>query len=246
MTETPANKRLHVLQAVEDGWDAFARTPWPLVLFTLLTGGVWVLFQTIVRAADHWSGDSAPLAFLIIDVVGNTIISLWGFTGLVRGAWKSLNGAKPSFSDLMRWDGKAAGRLFINQIVLAIIIAIIAGVFIWLTNEFVAASTFAGFIPLIAGLVIFIYLSVNQKLLPFIALLQTGYPIENIQKGQKSIDATWWWMLLLLIINSIILFVGLVLIGVGLLVASPLVICISLAAYRQLFGTDDQTGFLNT
>ncbi len=39
---------------------------------------------------------------------------------------------------------------------------------------------------------------------------------------------------------------GIILNGVGLLVASPVVICISLAAYRQLFGTDDQTGFLNS
>ena len=203
-------------------------------------------FHIIVRTAHYLTGDNVPLAYLLVVLVGNTIISLWGFTGLVRGAWKSLNGAKPSFSDLMRWDGNAAGRLFINQIVLAIIIFIIAGVFMWLTSEFFAASTFAGFIPLIAGVVIFIYLSVNQKLLPFIALLQTGYPIENIQKGQKTIDATWWWMLLLLIVNTIILTVGVMLIGVGLLVASPLVICISLAAYRQLFGTEDQTGFLNT
>jgi len=49
-----------------------------------------------------------------------------------------------------------------------------------------------------------------------------------------------------LIVNTIILTFGIILNGVGLLVASPVVICISLAAYRQLFGTDDQTGFLNS
>ena len=246
MTETPAKQRLHVLQAIEDGWNAFARAPWPLVLFTLLAGSVWILFQIIVRGAHALANDSVPIAYFLVVAIGSTVISLWGITGLIRGAWKSLNGAKPSFSDLVRWDGNAAGRLFINQIVLAIIVSIIVLVLRWLTNEFFAASTFAGFIPLIAGVVIFIYLSVNQKLLPFIALLQTGYPIENIQKGQKTIDATWWWMFLLLIVNTIILTVGVMLIGVGLLVASPLVICISLAAYRQLFGTEDQTGFLNT
>jgi uncharacterized membrane protein len=246
MTETPANKRLHVLQAVEDGWNAFTKAPWPLVLFTLLAGGVWILFQIIVRYAHALANDSVPIAYFLVVAIGSTVISLWGITGLIRGAWKSLNGAKPSFSDLVRWDGNAAGRLFINQIALAIIIFIIALVFSWLTNQFFAASTLAGFIPLIAGIVIFIYLSVNQKLLPLIALLQTGNAFENIQKGQKIIDATWWWMLLLLIVNTIILTVGVILNGVGLLVASPLVICISLAAYRQLFGTDDQTGFLNT
>ena len=246
MTETPANQRLHVLQAIEDGWNAFARAPWPLVLFTLLAGSVWILFQIIVRGAHALANDSVPIAYFLVVAIGSTVISLWGITGLIRGAWKSLNGAKPSFSDLARWDGNAAGRLFINQIVLAIIVSIIVLVLRWLTNEFFAASTFAGFIPLIAGVVIFIYLSVNQKLLPAIALLQTGNPVENIQKGQKIIDATWWWMLLLLIVNTIILTVGIILNGVGLLVASPVVICISLAAYRQLFGTDDQTGFLNS
>ena len=43
----------------------------------------------------------------------------------------------------------------------------------------------------------------------------------------------------------IVLTVGIVLNCVDLLVASPVVIRISLAAYRQLFGTDDQTSFLS-
>ena len=248
MTETPAKQRLHVLQAIEDGWNAFSRTPWPLVLFTLLAGSIWILFQLIVHGAYFLAagGDFAPYVYLITLTIGNTVISLWGVTGLIRGAWKTLNGAKPSFSDLVRWDGNAAGRLFINQMVLAIIISIIGLVFLWLTDELSDANTFAGLIPLIVGVATFAYLSVNQKLFPAIALLQTGNPIENIQKGQKVIDATWWWMLLLLIVNTVILTVGFILLGVGLLVASPLVICISLAAYRQLFGTEDQTGFLKS
>ena len=161
MTETPAKQRLHVLQAIEDGWNAFARAPWPLVLFTLLAGSVWILFQIIVRGAHALANDSVPIAYFLVVAIGSTVISLWGITGLIRGAWKSLNGAKPSFSDLVRWDGNAAGRLFINQIVLAIIISIIVVVFRWLTNEFFAASTFAGFIPLIAGLVIFVIATIS-------------------------------------------------------------------------------------
>ena len=39
--------------------------------------------------------------------------------------------------------------------------------------------------------------------------------------------------------------VGLLLCGVGLLAAAPVVIRISTAAYRQLFGTDDAREFLN-
>ena len=36
--------------------------------------------------------------------------------------------------------------------------------------------------------------------------------------------------------------VGLLVVGVGLLVAIPLVTCVSTAAYRQLFGPEDRTG----
>ena len=47
MTETPAGKRLHVLKAVEDGWGAFTRAPWPFVLFALLYGVLAMLFQLL-------------------------------------------------------------------------------------------------------------------------------------------------------------------------------------------------------
>tara|TARA_B100000073_G_scaffold288588_1_gene250758 strand:+ start:830 stop:1099 length:270 start_codon:yes stop_codon:yes gene_type:complete len=71
-------------------------------------------------------------------------------------------------------------KLFINQIVLAIIIVLVLK---RLPNEFFAASPFADLIPLIVDVVILIYPSINQTLLPVITLLQAGNPIENNQKG---------------------------------------------------------------
>ena len=100
-------------------------------------------------------------------------------------------------------------------------------------------------IPGIAAALVFLYLGINQKFLPWIALLQKGNPIDTIQRGRAGVDPSWWWLLLLLIVESLILLVGLLLCGVGLLAAAPVVICISTAAYRQLFGTDDAREFLN-
>jgi len=40
--------------------------------------------------------------------------------------------------------------------------------------------------------------------------------------------------------------IGTILCGVGLLVAAPVVACITTAAYRQLFGTTDHTGLLRS
>ncbi len=100
-------------------------------------------------------------------------------------------------------------------------------------------------IPGVVAGIVFLYLGVNQKFLPFIAAFQDGDALDHIQCGRGYVDPNWWWMLLLLIVEVVILGIGLLLNGVGLLVASPLVICISTAAYRQLFGTADQTGFLS-
>ena len=42
----------------------------------------------------------------------------------------------------------------------------------------------------------------------------------------------------------LIVLLGVLIFGVGLLVAAPVVICSLVAAYQHLFGSDDRTGFL--
>jgi hypothetical protein len=250
MSDITESSRLHVLQAIEDGWSAFTKAPLPFVLFTLLSGALGLIFQAMSHAAAIRSSavsgfDPGTILLLIVSVIGSTVISLWAVIGLIRGAWKALSGHKPSFKDFTRWDGKAAGRLFINQLVLAVVLAIILFVAIAIGWGLFQINQALAVIPgLVAGIV-FLYLGVNQKFLPFIAAVQNGDALDNIQSGRDYVDPSWWWMLLLLIVEVVILGIGLLLNGVGLLVASPLVICISTAAYRQLFGTEDQTGFLS-
>ena len=250
MSDTTESSRLHVLQAIEDGWSAFTKAPLPFVLFTLLSGALGLIFQAMSLAASIRSSavsgfDPGTILLLIVSVIGSTVISLWAVIGLIRGAWKALSGHKPSFKDFTRWDGKAAGRLFINQLVLAVVLAIILFIAIAIGWGLFQINQALAVIPgLVAGIV-FLYLGVNQKFLPFIAAVQNGDVLDNIQSGRDYVDPSWWWMLLLLIVEVVILGIGLLLNGVGLLVASPLVICISTAAYRQLFGTADQTGFLS-
>ena len=250
MSDTMKSSRLHVLQAIEDGWSGFAKAPMTFVLFTLLSGALGLIFQVMshgaaIRSSAGTGFNPGNVLLMIIAVIGSTVISLWAVTGLIRGAWKALSGHKPSFRDFTRWDGKAAGRLFINQLVLAIVLAIILVIAIAIGWGLLQINQVLTVIPgLVAGIV-FLYLGVNQKFLPFIAIVEEGNPLDKIQSGRDVVDPSWWWMLLLLIVEVVILGIGLLLNGVGLLVASPLVICISTAAYRQLFGTEDQTGFLS-
>ena len=244
------SSRFHVLQAIEAGWNAFSKAPMTFVLFTLLSGAFGLIFQGLsyfaaIRSSTGSGLDPGTVPLLIISVIGSTIVSLWAVIGLIRGAWRALNGQKPSFQDFTRWDSKAVGRLLIHQQVLAILLAIVLLIAVAVGRGLVQIHQALAVIPGVAAGIVFLYLGVNQTFLPWIAAVQNGDVFDRIQSGIDYVDPSWWWILLLLIVEGVVLSIGLLLNGVGLLVASPLVICISTAAYRQLFGTADQTCFLS-
>ena len=249
MTATPDGGRLHVLKAVEDGWNAFTKAPWPFILFTLLVGLLSVFFQLIGNAASGGNGNAIAgvngVVLTITSLIGSYIVSLWGVIGMVRGSWIALDGNKPAFSDFSQWDGAAAGRLFVRWIALGIVFLAIALICALVGFGLTQLNQMLLWIPAAVGLILFIYLSVNQKFLPYVALLEQQGPFETIQRGRDVVDPSWWWVVLLLIVDAVIIVIGTLLCGVGLLVAAPVVACITTAAYRQLFGTTDHTGLLS-
>ncbi|EAQ70551.1 putative conserved membrane protein [Synechococcus sp. RS9909] len=249
MADTPVSSRLHVLKAVEDGWNAFTKAPWPFVLFALIVGVLSVVFQLIGNAAtgggDNTTVGVGGIILTIVALIGSWIVSLWGVTGMVRGSWIALDGSKPSFADFSRWDGAAAGRLFVRWIALGIVFLVIAIICGLVGFGLAQLNQVLLWIPAAVGLILFVYLSVNQKFLPYVALLEQRGPFETVQRGRDVVDPSWWWVVLLLIVDAVIIVIGTLLCGVGLLVAAPVVACITTAAYRQLFGSEDQTGLLS-
>ena len=90
------------------------------------------------------------------------------------------------------------------------------------------------------------YIQVNQSFLGFIALLDDLNPIATIQRGVTVVQSQWWQVLSLLILQVLILLLGVLACVVGVVAAAPVCICITGAAYRQLFGQDDKTGLIST
>ncbi len=249
MTTTHAEPpRLRILEAVREGWQAFCRAPWPFVLFTLLTGSLNLLFN-LLSSLDQLPETLQPslavqLTGLVVGVIGQVVVSLWGSVGLIRGAWSALEGQRPDWRTLSRWDGGAAGRLLVRQLVYGLLILgviVLAGA---VAIGLAQLQQWLMAIPAIAALVVLIYLAVNQTFLPWVALLQGPGPIDTLQRGREAVDPQWWWVVLLALLQTGILLLGLMLCGVGLLAAAPVALCVATAAYRQLFGTDDRTGLL--
>ena len=254
MTDTPANQRLHVLQAIEDGWNAFAKAPWSFLLFQALVAVIALPFAALAAACSARIASVPGIPeihpvgagmLLVVGLVGYIIVMLWGVVGIIRGAWQCLEGVKPDFKTFIRWDGEATGRLFIRGIEFLVLLAVISLICSLVGFGLVQINQALAIIPVVVALVFFIYLSINQKFLPFIALLQTNGSFEAIQKGRTIVDPSWWTVLWFFIVEAIINAIAAAFQYGGLFVVVPVLICISTAAYRQLFGSEDQTGLIS-
>ena len=254
MTDTPAKQRLHVLQAIEDGWNAFAKAPWSFLLFQALVAVIALPFAALAAACSARIASVPGIPeihpvgagmLLVVGLVGYIIVMLWGVVGIIRGAWQSLEGVKPDFKTFIRWDGEATGRLFIRGIEFLVLLAVISLICSLVGFGLVQINQALAIIPVVVALVFFIYLSINQKFLPFIALFQTNGSFEAIQKGRTIVDPSWWTVLWFFIVEAIINAIAAAFQYGGLFVVVPVLICISTAAYRQLFGSEDQTGLIS-
>jgi hypothetical protein len=238
---------LQVIEAVRQGWQAFARAPWVFIGFTLLAGVLSTLCSLIQGRVDPDEAAVVTTVQLVRVVVGSilsVLVSLWSTTGLIRGAWSALAGGKPTLGLFIRWDGQASWRLFRNGIVLGILFAAVLVVAALVGVAAAQLNRVLAVLPYLVAFAVLIYLAVNQKFLAQIALLEGLGPIESIARGRTLLDPQWGSVLLLALVEFAIALLGLLACIVGLLVAVPVILCTSTAAYRQVFGSEDLTGLL--
>ncbi len=247
MQDPPGGSSLKVIEAVKEGWQAFARSPWVFIGFTLLAGvlsSLCSLIQGQVDTDEAAAVSALQLVRLVVGSILSMLVSLWSTTGLVRGAWSALEGGTPSLGTVIRWDGQASWRLFRNGLVLGILFAVVLVVAALVGVAAAQLNQVLAVLPFLVAFGVLIYLAVNQKFMAQIALLEGLGPIDSITRGRTLLDPQWGSVLLLALVEFAILLVGLLACFVGLLVAVPLILCTSTAAYRQVFGSEDLTGLL--
>jgi len=263
--------RLNLGDAVHDGWTAFCRAPWSFVLYAVLLTGLQILLQPlqdhILRGARGEAIGALDLLLFLFGLTASLAVSCWGNVGMVRGAWQALAGQRPSLGSLLRWDQRGFSRVFqawmaMGAVLLVPLLAIalvlsLAALVLWLLERaglqlsdsslVLPGILLAVLVLLLLGLMLLavLYFSVNQQFLAQVALLEQRAPLESVQRGRSLVDPQWILLLLLLLIKSILMVVGLITFGVGLLVAWPVVSCITTAAYRQLAKVEPDPSVLN-
>ena len=256
---------LSVGTAITDGWLAFRLAPWAFVGFVLLStllaqlanlipllgglvaalvnlwGGVglirgsWIaLGGSAPRFDDFTRMDGAaiwrlfsrqmvlgllllPIVLLVI-AVALSAADAWTVFGPLINLALTVDPGDPQLAD--------AGTAAAQQLALNFMrspLAVLTVVFGWLFAT---------------------YIQVNQSFLGFIALLEGLNPIATVQRGITVVQGQWWQVFALLILQVVILLLGVLACVVGLVAAAPVCVCITGAAYRQLFGQEDQAGLL--
>ncbi len=258
-----AAPRLNIGDAVHDGWQAFCRSPGAFVLFALLLWGLQVLFQLLQARIGTAAALSAyPVDWLLalVGLVGSLTSYFWGTIGMVRGALMGLDGRRPRFTDLIRWDGGAVTRLFWASLLLgALLLAALAAITVLLGGplgllvamaEARAGSLAPGLqlvIVLLAVLLLLlfgfwlvglIYVSVNQQFQAQISLTERLGPWATLRRSRALVDPHWPLLLLLVIVEALLSLLGVLACFVGFFVAWPVVVCVSTAAYRQLLALE--------
>jgi hypothetical protein len=252
--------RLDVGNAIHDGWTAFGRSPGAFVGYAALLTLLQLILQPLqerLTSGDALSSDPADWILGLIGLAASILVSLWGTVGLVRGSVLALGRRRVRFAYLLHWDGSAVGRLFLAWLLLAVLLlSALAAMLLVLWGAGRVATQFSGgaaagidtglpmLVNLVLGfavlalagvfLILLIYLSVNQLFLPQIAILEARAPLATLQRGRRLVDPQWILVMLLSLIELVLLLLGALLMVVGLLVAWPVVTCISTAAHHQL------------
>ena len=260
--------QLFIGTAIEEGWTAFRRAPWTFVGFVLLTG---VLSQLL--AVLPLPGVGSLLSALVnlwgaVGLIRGSWIALNGeaprFQDFIQLNWPAI---------WRLFSSQIVLTLLLVPIVFGLIFASLTAADAWglftpianlaltvdptdprITEAFsdvgprllqqVTTNPFA------VAIVVFtalggLYIQVNQSFLGYIALLDGRGPLATIRHGLMVVQGQWWQMFGLLMLQALILLLGVLACFVGLVAAAPVCLCITGAAYRQLFNADDQTGLLN-
>ena len=265
MTPSPTHQ-LTIERALNDGWMAFKRAPWLFVRFVLF-GGVLSQLGSLIPVAGVVIAILVNL-WITAGLVRGSWIALEGgtpkFDDFTRLDWQAIGrlfsrqfvlsllvalillaasalafiliGGPSQISDLI--SHSLNSQMSNNELEAAAFTTLETLRLNALTNPLV-------WLILLLASGIGIYLQVNQAFLSFIALLDGRGPIATIRHGMAVVNQQWWQVLVLLLVQGVILIIGVLACFVGVLAAAPLCVCINGAAYRQLFGTDDQAGLLD-
>jgi len=264
MALTPTGPgRLRVLDACREGWSAFGLAPGPFLIFSILSSlamGACVLpialgtaALVITPQASEFQDGALPSLIVILISVGAVLagvllvglVTLVTTLGFCRGAWLALEGHKPSFADLIRWDGAAINRLILAwtaEQLLLLVVLVPLGLVGWGLASLGLGPMAWWPIGLIA-LAWSVWFSITQTFISPLCLLKNAKPFAVVRSGIKAVQCQWWQVFgLCVLVGGVMVLISGASASALAIALAPVIGCINVAAFRQIFGPDDRLG----
>ncbi|MFG1794975.1 hypothetical protein [Nocardia sp. NPDC049149] len=198
---------LDVGQAISYGWEKFRSNPGPWIGVTAVGLLIYLAFVAVVQLTDPRSILPVLLIFLAV-MVGVWLLQ----AAMVRGALYETDGTKPPFGAYFRFMN--AGNVLLTALL-----------------AFVATSIGSAFCVL-PGLIVGILCMFS---IHFVVDQDQG-PFEALRSSATLVVTNVWPVLLLALSVLFVTLVGVLLCGIGLLVAGPVAVIAVTYAYRTLTG----------
>jgi hypothetical protein len=259
--------KLSVRTAIKDGWQVFRCNPWPFAFFALfalvlssavdlipdlphiprlISSSLVDLWASVGLIRCAWLGlDGRSIRFGdLIHVNGPEIWRLFS-RQLVLALPLSLFSSAVLLLAATTIDARELVQSLYFQLLIADPSSSEASTALITQMQGLAITILSNPIALmvtISGIIVVVYVHVNQAFLGFLAVVQGLGPISTIREGFRTVRSDWWQVLGLLVLQTLILLLGVMACGFGLLAAIPVVACSTASAYRQLFSAGAETG----
>jgi len=263
MATAPSTAGLSVGKALQDGWQVFRRCPWPFAFFTLfalvlstavdlipdlpriprlISSSLVDLWASVGLIRGAWLGQEGR-SIRFGDLIRVNLPALWRLFSrqMALAVPLSLFSSGVLFLSATAADSRAHLQSIYLQLLIAdpssseastALIPQMQGLAITLISNPIAMLVTLG------GIIVVVYVQVNQAFLGFLAVVKGLGPITTIREGFCTVRSDWWQVLGLLVLQALILLLGVIACGFGLLAAIPVVTCSTASAYRQLFGAE--------
>lgn len=219
----PPGNQFSAGAAVSYGWDKFTKNVGPLLiamLVFLIIGGVLYFIQSLLRPDTPGSNgfglvSTGNVWASLLSLIVGVIIFVWNYiteAALARAGLAVTEGRPVVLGELLTTDKLV--RIILGGIVLAV-----------LTVVGLILCVLPGLLVIFFGS-FYMYFILDQDLTAW----------KSIEASFNFVKSHFGELLLLLILTWLITFVGLLLCGVGLLVAIPVVAIAKAYAYKRLTG----------
>jgi uncharacterized membrane protein len=205
-------KDFNIGESLSYGWDIMGKNIWFFVGILIVS---WLLTGIPSNAADNLQENAAGLSFLLrlVQIVLQTIVSI----GLIRIQLKFLDGEKPEFGDLFKFQ-----KHFWRFLGASILYALMVGIGL--------------FFLIVPG----IYLALRFQFFAFSIVDRDASIMDSFRQSTRLTHSVKWKLLGFEILLMLINILGLLCLVIGIFATAPTTMMAMAAVYRKLL---EQTQF---